>query len=188
MEDKNETPGAPQPAVPQPGGVMDVQPPKAEPSLPSAPPVQQPHSQPASPVTPAPMPDTLPQAQTRPEGSIAPPEHPAADSRPAIEDHADHLLAAHAASQHHKKPVVAIIVAIIIALALIGLTVLAYLQTKQDTHPQADHEPTPTNQPATQNTETTVDDTSAEVNQALTTVDDTKDLPESDLSDQALGL
>lgn len=167
--------GAPTPS--RPSGVMDVQHPKAQPETTA------PLAEPATPPTP-------PAAVSQPEPIeqiIAPPEKQPTGLPKHIEEHTDRLLAAHAEA-HHKKPVVAIVVAIIVGLSLIALTVFAYMQTKDGTKDTGDtHTETPTHQEPKAST-TDTDEATKQVDDTLGTIDDTKDLSETDLSDQSLGL
>jgi uncharacterized protein HemX len=103
--------------------------------------------------------------------------------------HADHLIAAHAKKPKSGKPLVAIVIALLVALALAGAAVYAFTQTKDKTHQDGDH--TKTSTPSTTQ-DTTVasdtDDLQVEADKLATDADDTKDMPESDLTDQTLGL
>ena len=182
-EDQTKTPAGAATPPPRSGGVMDIQPPKGQPDIWA-------HDEP----TPAPTPTPAPAAPTpSPEPNlkpstpeiIAPPEKQTEGLPKHIEEHTDHLLAAHA-DAHHKKPVLAIVVAIIIGLSLIGLTVFAYMQTKDGTKDAGDHG-TETHQESGASA-ADVDDTTKQVDDTLNTVDDTKDMPETDLTDQSLGL
>lgn len=81
-----------------------------------------------------------------------------------------------------KTPVGVILVAIIVGLSLSGLTVFAYMKTK-DTPPVKQN--TQSQQKATSGD---VDDTTKGVDESLKSVDDTQDFNDSDLSDTNLGL
>ncbi len=160
------------------GGVMDVKAP--QPQAAGVPPL--PGSRAEEPLTSAPLPDETP----APEDTIAPPE--SEHIMPSPPDHAEHLLAAHANPKNH-PPLAAIVIAVIIAVALVGVTIFAYLSTRDATHQQDDDhtaQQESTEQAAV--TTTDVDDATQDVDSTLSSVDDAKDFPESDLTDQALGL
>ena len=82
----------------------------------------------------------------------------------------------------------AIVLAVVLALVLAGVAAYAYTQSNKTKTPE-DH----TNHTATQQApETTADEDintlSSDIDKMPTTTDDSKDLPESDLTDQALGI
>jgi hypothetical protein len=190
------TPGSARPS----GGIMDVQRPKPTDTGPLNQPAEpEPGTSftPASGENPASVPPETPQPSNDP---IAPPENESIAKPPESEpvdapahtpdEHTDEthpLLAAHATKKH--SPVVPIVVAGIIALALIAVTVFAFLKTKETTTPDGDDHTSPTHQ-ETSSAATTqdIDDANKEIDQTLTAVDEAKDFPEADLSDQSLGL
>lgn len=95
--------------------------------------------------------------------------------------------------QPHKKgaPVVAIMLAVFVAVALAGLVVFMYLKSKDESTQTADKSKTSNSQgiaPKPQATPGDVDATDKEIESDLTKIDDTKDFSSSDLSDTALGL
>jgi uncharacterized protein HemX len=164
------------------GGVMDVKPPET--STPGVPPFgisdepAQKHVGDGAVATP---PETKDAKPAEPIGPVDSPHDTPADDYPQPPPHIEH--------KSH-PPIVAIIVAVVIALALVGVTVFAYMSSKNDTkHEGDDHEMTE-QQSSQQSAATTtdVDDTSKEVDSTLGSVDENKDFPESELTDQALGL
>lgn len=82
-----------------------------------------------------------------------------------------------------KTPIGVILLAIIVGLSLCGLTVFAYMKTK-DT-PKINDQSSQTQQKATSGD---VDDTTKGVDESLKSVDDAQDFNESELSDTNLGL
>ncbi len=98
-----------------------------------------------------------------------------------------------AATQPKKSgvPMVAILVAVVVALALSGLVVAVYMKTKNSSKQAADKSKTSNSQgiaPKPQATAADVDTTTQEIDTTLSKVDDTKDFSSTDLSDSALGL
>ncbi len=85
----------------------------------------------------------------------------------------------------HYAPIVPIIVALIIAAILAVITVLSFQNTNAPE--PAKNTQTPTQAEAAVTPES-IDDTSAEIDQALGGVDESSDFPEDALSDQTLGL
>jgi uncharacterized protein HemX len=86
----------------------------------------------------------------------------------------------------HKSgaPIAAIIVAILVALGLVGVTVYAYMQSNKKTPATT----TTTQQTTDKATTQDVDQASKDVDDSLKSLDANKDFPESDLSDQSLKL
>lgn len=205
MEDKDTTEPT-RPTVPVSRPVMDVQRPTArpQPTTVGAPTSESP-AEPESEATP-PAEPTTPPAETSVESPAAKPSFDIAaalaeadktpgaattpDAAAASEAHskADHLLAAHAKTGH--KPIVPIIIAVIVAIALGAVTVFAYMKTKNDTRGGGDTHttaPTAETQDSSGATPQDVDDASKAVDGAAGT-NDTADLPETDLSDNNLGM
>lgn len=90
---------------------------------------------------------------------------------------------------HHGMPVLAIIIATLLAIVLAGLVVYAYTQNQDGDIDRNDS--TKTSQPSEEKTEaspTDVDDTNKEIDGALKNADDAADFPETELSDTSLGL
>jgi uncharacterized protein HemX len=90
----------------------------------------------------------------------------------------------------HKKtgtPIAAIAIAILVAVGLAGVTVYAYMKTQNETKSPYETGSQQTEQPASV-TPADVDSTSKEIDDAVNSIDDSKDLPENELSDQSLGL
>ncbi len=119
---------------------------------------------------PGPSPATPPSV---PAGFVTPPvtDHPPSQPTPTISQ-----------QKTRSMPLVAVVVAIVIALGLIGLAVFAYFRHKD--MPAGEHH----HMSSTEVTTNDVDNTGKDVDNALSSANDNKDLPESDLSDQALGL
>lgn len=155
-------------------------------SLTPEPPVSTPPVE--TPPAPAPTPVMPPEHTDSKAGDLYPPASTPADvppSEPAGEQHHNHD--APELPKHSGTPVVAVVIAIVIALALAGLTVFAYLKTR-NTSPDTN---TTTTQPSTTASKATtkdVDNTSKDMDTALSSVDDTKDFAATDISDTALGL
>lgn len=90
--------------------------------------------------------------------------------------------------KHGNAPIVPIILAIVIAAVLAVVTVLAFKNTKpasSTTQTQTQNQP---DQPASAVTPDSVDATSAEIDQVLGNIDEAADFPETELTDEALGL
>ena len=83
-----------------------------------------------------------------------------------------------------KTPIGVILVAILVGLSLCGLTVFAYMKTK-DTPVTNNGQNTQTQQKATSGD---VDDTTDGIDESLKSVDDAQDFNDTDLSDTNLGL
>lgn len=98
----------------------------------------------------------------------------------------DHMLPTHGSHKSHH--VVPIVIAIIVAIGLTSAAVFAYIKTNQktDNHPETEHTTQPTQ--STPATTGDVDDASKQVDDTMNSANDEKDAPESDLSDQTLGL
>lgn len=161
---------------PKPTPVMDIQPPQ--------PVSQSPDTTVDTPVAEAPAEteattdtEQTPESVDAPVPATTEPEAPQA------------LVATPSTANHHKIPVVPIIVAIVIAIALAVAAVLAY--TKQQDKDQA---ASPTAQTTKTETTTTaaptqdIDDTTKAVDGELNKVDDAKDFDSNSLSDSSLTL
>lgn len=113
----------------------------------------------------------------------------AADKHSEAHDPHQQMLAAHASKKG--RPVAVIVVAVLVALIMAGLTVFAYMKTKNSTKPtgdQSSQQPTASEKTQTQGATTAdVDSVSKEVDNAAA-ANETADIPESDLTDQSLGL
>jgi hypothetical protein len=170
---------------PKPAGVMDVQRPR--PQHQDAKPEDAEHK-------PAPPPTTIEVSEggeIKPAGNFESehktPEviqqHIQEEHKKAEEQQQD------AAKAKHKsgKPVFVILIAVLVALGLAGVAVYAYMQSN-DTKSPSTSKSESTSQPAAPATSTDVDDAAKDVDEAISSVDDTKDMPESDLTDQTLGL
>ncbi len=183
---------APTHSSPPGGGVMDIQPPK--PGQPGGAPAVPGVTAPLHSDTPAPFSAPASTHSTHHDfsgGSSGGAFHvPAAEELSHSEAHHDphhELLAAHAS--HRRSPKVVIVLAVVIGAALIGLAVFAYMQTRDNTHPAGDngtHQEEA--QTEAQASPADVDNTTKAVDDALSSVDDAQDIPESELTDQTLGL
>lgn len=94
--------------------------------------------------------------------------------------------------QHHKSsgvPVVAVVVAIIVTLALSGLVIFTFIKSKNDTNLG---ETTSTNSKITatkpQASPEDVDQATTDIDTSLSSIDDAADFSASEISDQSLGL
>lgn len=212
MDDKtkaNVPQAKPQTTPSRSAGVMDVQRPRVQgpiarrPVTPVTPAVTPPEAQ----AEPVPSPVEPAQPATPPVDSVATPEDnpeptpkptpeptvsdaPVAAPEPVPSAAPEHSLLSAQASHKSDKPIAVIIVAVLVAMSLIAVTVFAYMKTQNDTHPEANHtttSPGGTHQQAAV-TPNDVDTTSKEVDQTLSSLDDAKDFPDTELSDQALGL
>lgn len=193
MEEPKDGP-SPAPSTPTPPRrpVMDIQAPRpsAAPSQPSVPVTESPAP------TPTPAPVEAPQSVEPQKPGLSPEllaeAQKATGTAPDDKSNDPHhkLLAAHA--QKHHAPRLAIALAIIIAIALAGLTVFAYMQTQNKTHTNGDdghsQNESTTQQTTPAATESNVDDASKSVDEAINAGDESKDIPESGLSNQSLGL
>ena len=157
--------------TPKTGQVMDIQPssPTVSAPVPETAPVEAaPAAQPENTEVATPPVDTAPTAEAQTT------EAPADQSTP---------LAAAAPISQHKKPLVPVIVAIVIGLALIGVAGFAYMN--QDKTPA----PTTSSQnPAPQVTAADVDATNKAVDDSLATTNNAVDFDDATLSDAALAL
>lgn len=193
MNPTNETPkeSAPAPAGGGPGGVMDVRPPEK-------PQVQAPVSV-EVPVDRSTVMHTEPVVAPVPEESVPPANID--DKSPGLSadllaqatkevekkpQTPSELLAAKAAKKKNGAPKVAVLVAIVVALLLSAAAVFAYLKTKDNT-PETPATVNQTNQPSAA-TSADIDEASKEVEDAINSNGSDKDLPESELSEQTLGL
>ena len=206
MEDKDNNP-TPRPSTPVSRPVMDVQRPVPRPQPTTvgaepkpvveapAPVAAEPDKAPEPAVVPSETPTETP--ATKPTFDVqaalaeanntqASAAEPDAKDAQAAHAQADHLLAAHSKKGH--KPIVPIIIAVVVALALGAVTVFAYLKTQSHTKSGGDATTTHTESqtPAGATTED-VDAADKAVDAAAGTSDAT-DMPESDLSDTTLGL
>lgn len=159
--DNNNAPNQPEaPKEPASAPILDVQPPSqsSEPVVPSTPEIA-----------------TQPDNQLADEPAVTETGAPDPVKRPEI-----------TAKHKHGAPVVPIIIALVIAAALAVVTVLAFKSAEKAAAPTTDG--TNLTQQESEVTPQSVDDTSAEIDQALNSVDEAADFPESELSDQTLGL
>lgn len=169
-----ETPGASSEPVTQP---------PVEVAIDSVPEVAEPVAEPPVVETPA-----EPAAEDKPTNQPEEPAQP--DETPAAvqEEHSNEQPQLPPKAQH-KAPLIAIFVAMAICLVLTGLVVFTYIKSKNDTK---------TGTTTSSNSTTTVekpqaspddiDQTSAEIDETLSSVNDDADFAASALSDQALGL
>lgn len=91
------------------------------------------------------------------------------------------------ATHKHGAPIVPIILAIVIAAILAVVTVLAFKSVDPVT-PERATQSDDTSQSEAAVTPQSVDQTSAEVDEALNATDEAADFPDAELSDQSLGL
>lgn len=170
--------------------VMDVQPPRPAQDV-VDPAVSSEDSTPASPVT-----DDMPSIAdetglgVEPQQDASVPVAPPAPEAPAPTDNKPNLsmpeLPAHAKK---KSPMLAILIVIVLALGLAGGAVYLYMKTKDSTkNTQTTNTTNTSNATETPITQADVDNTVKEVDDAVNSLDDTKDLNENDLSDATLGL
>ena len=185
------------------GGIMDLKPP-VKPGVtgpvPAGTPAVQSETVAQEPVA-APAPEAPSDVVTSSPSAPTPPAAPQAASRPGLS--ADLLARAKKEvenkspdspdpkSAHHKKkkgnvPTAAIVVAVLVALILSGAAVFAYLKTK-DGQNKVPTVVNTTNEPAAATTED-VDEVTKEIDKVINETDADKDLPESELSEQTLGL
>ncbi len=147
--------GIPQPVQRSPGGVL---------------------SKPSAPVAPAAVPvSPLPAVPTQ-----SPAKLPAQPSTTQTADLAGLTLPAKA-----KAPIAAIIIAVIVALGLIGLTIFAFYKTQNNAK---SGDTTASQQPEKPVTTEEVDATQTAVDKQLDTTNDAQDFSSNDLSDTSLGL
>ena len=173
MEETNPTTA---PTLSRP--VMDVQPQRSvpQPVQRDATPVSVSRSEPTPEdpvVEPAPdMPETPPTAET---------------PTPPVSDSTTPPIAGMQLPPKHKAPILAIIIAILVAGGLIGLTVYVYLSTQ---NPDQNTDTSTAQQESTADTATPedVDSTSQSLETELNTANDDTDLNPNDLSDETLGL
>ena len=83
-------------------------------------------------------------------------------------------------------PIAAIVAAILVAIGLAAVTVYAYKKTQNDSKPAITNKNT--TQTEVKSTAQEVDQTVKEIDSTLTTTDDAKDFPDSEITDQSLGL
>jgi uncharacterized protein HemX len=138
----------------------------------------------AEPVTTPSMSDDTPAVVPAPKAAPANTK-PSFHNIPSSPEHHDPvaLLEAH---RTNRTPVVAAILAVVIALAIAGLVYFVYTQSRDDTK----SDDTTMTQESTQTaaTEDDVDTTNADLDKDLDAADDAADFAESDLSDTSLGL
>lgn len=140
--------------------------------------------------TSAPVLDAPPTAGPPAPSPLAePPVEPSPTPPSGHDDHQPPHSDTPAAMPHHSKtPVAAIVVAIIIALLLAGLTVYVYLKTKKDT-PVPDDTPTTSQQSSTPKATTSdVDQANSDLDASLKEAEASEDVGSNDLSDTTLGL
>ena len=181
--------------------VMDIQPPK--PAVPNETPADT--TVEVSSVATAPVEDVATEKSTA-EASVAGDENSVASNKAdsAVEptlspvtdtDNPMAVTPANAGAARHKAPVGVIVATLILAFALAGATVFAYIKTKQ---PTANNTQTPTQTIPQETTATPkvtsaealgdVDKTSQDADAALKAIDENKDFSTTDLSDTTLGL
>lgn len=108
--------------------------------------------------------------------------------KPAKDSH--ELLAAHA-SRKNRGQLLAIIIAVVIALALSGIAVYAYLQSREEIdQPSQDantvqQESESSTQPATSKE---VEDTAKELDETINATEESQEIPDSGLSESSVGL
>ncbi len=215
MEDNN--PPRATSTDPASGGIMDIQPPKPHPKQPETAPSEvhdvpqvsitegeltrlstSPESSAVPMSEPAPnyeQPTSSDSAETNTENAISNSENPfevdnksdlIASNSDQPGDSLQPLLAAKPAPKK-SKPKLVIFLAVVVALLLIGLSVVAYLasQGPADGLENATHSATPNERPVTAEE---IDQAQEEVEKAISQTDDNKDFPEDQLSNQSLGL
>lgn len=160
--------------------VMDIQPPTPKPQDDSTPslatePTASPEVSPTNTATsdvtsPEPAPDPIADASSG-ANYLTPETHPTQAVAPT--------------PKKHGAPKAAVAIAIIIALVLAGVTVFAYLKTKNNTPAGNQQTQESTEAPVTTQE---VDDTSSEVEEAIDATNDAADLDSNEVSDTNLGL
>ncbi|MBA3758251.1 hypothetical protein H0X10_01295 [Candidatus Saccharibacteria bacterium] len=164
--------------TPTPGRVIDVQIPQDEPAEPIVPIVEAAGDPPET------------SDATESLAPVAVDETPvekSADNQSVSEDKTRHE-EAHPATVHKAgTPIVAIIAAVIVAVGLIGVTVFAYMKNQDGSKTDKYSLPGVSSQNQADTTGNEVDDTSKDVDNALKSADEA-DFPESELTDQSLGL
>ena len=163
--------------TPAPGRVIDVQTPQDEPVEPIVPIVETAGD---SPETPDAAESFAPVAPA--ETSAEKPTDQTVSEDKTVNDES------HPATVHKAgAPIAAIIAAIFVAVGLIGVTVYAYVKNQDGSKTDKYSLPGASSQTQADTTGKEVDDTSKDVDNALKSVDDA-DFPESELTDQSLGL
>lgn len=157
---------------------------QVEPSLPTAVEVNNAVTEPDEP-TPE-QPNSNPETTTATaEESATPVEHePQKPTGPE-----EHALTSHKASS---TPLVAVILAILVALTLSGLVIFTFIKSKNDTKLGSGKTTSSTNSQTTttkpQASPEDVDQVSSGIDSSLSSINETTDFAASDLSDQSLGL
>jgi len=214
MEDQTPKTDA-SPSQPQPSsvrGVMDIQPPRSQ--APSSPiPVMRPQQTQVNTLSTDPLQDSGNTAPPAPQVVEGPPSPRAETPRPGLSqellaqaesetsgvNHSGHspdtknpLLAAHA-SHKSRRPIAAIAIAVVIAIALASVAAYAYMKSQKD----KDHAATPdtTHQEHTEDamaaqsaTTQEVEDAAKELDSTINASDESKEIPESGLSEGSIGL
>lgn len=109
-------------------------------------------------------------------------EQPVEAEQPASEAPAPITPLPHKAS----APIAAIVAAVLVAIGLAAVTVYAYQKTQNDSKATITNKNT--TQTEVKSTAKEVDQTVKEIDDTLTTTDDAKDFPDSEITDQSLGL
>lgn len=128
-----------------------------------------------------PVSESTPPADTPP---VDPPQSPPSDTTPDAP-----AAAPPAAPKKHGAPVVAILLAVIVAVALAGVAVFMYLKSKNaETLIKGSESSTQTVVEKPQASPSDVDTTTKEIDDTLTRADDAADFSANELSDTSLGL
>jgi len=88
----------------------------------------------------------------------------------------------------HKKPIGVIVVAVLVALGLAGLSVYMYMKNQPEPIDNNAATADPTDEKNTEATPESVDDATQEIDESMDSLDDNTDFSESELSDDTLGL
>ncbi len=183
MEDTKETTSTAPVAVE--GGVMDVKPPSSSDASAVDVRVETGASTETAPVVteePVTAADTISDESEAPVGDATPTKGTEPDPKSEPGNDNPMAIPPAPAGTHKGAPKAAIVVAVIIALALAALTVFAYMKTKNDSKQSVN------DRASSSVTASDVDQASKDLDTSLNKADDTKDFPESDLTDQNLGL
>lgn len=162
-----------------PNSVMDVQRPRPVTFTQPAQSGEEQHDTSAAPFSYEPIPTHSPQEPMHEQDHFVPPtDHGPAQHQQLLEP------------SHHHLPIAAIVAAIVVSLALIGVAVFAYLRSNKAANSAKTDSSAQSQQAAAKPAATAadVDSTSAELDKSVNGVDDNQDLNSADLTDQTLGL
>ena len=192
MDEQQTSTSQPQSTSANRGGVMDVQPPQTNASAPSSPVNANEVSNDASTQNLATPPNdsALNSSETN-ASQPAVSSQPPANEEIATDGADTQLLAAQQPQKTHTRtPRAVVAVAVVVAVLLIGLSVLAYMKTQENHDTAHDSTSQTENKSMTETPATTedVDKTTSEIDKTLDQTNADKDFPASDVSDQTLGL